>query len=394
LLSGAGNRRAFTLTSAGVLTSIYTFPTNSEIYQWEVQAVNGQVYGSQINPDQNFSLNTSGSFTYYTPAFLNVVPILSVQLPDGNIYGTTLDVGGVQNRTFVRMNLSGAVTVMHTFTAQEGDPIPRPILASDGNFYGMSGIGDSYESTSALVYELSPNKQFKVLKTYADGRKNYAPATFPEALVEVGKGNLFGTAALGGSNRGGAIFELSTTGAYKVIHEFKDWKFGVPTVMTLATDGNLYGVALGQVQLGGLSSLFRVTPSGQFETLYSFTNAAIGLCACYLTQGSDGKFYGISQNGGVGVGTAWVWDLGLPKPLPSLAGFIPSSSSSGARVTLYGTNLLGATSVSFNGVPASSFSNITGNYVSATVPAGATTGPVTVTTPNGTATSPKAFTIH
>ena len=165
--------------------------------------------------------------------------------------------------------------------------------------------------------------------------------------------------------------------------------------MVPATDGNLYGVAAGEPQLGGLSSLFRVTPAGHYQTLYTFTNGYVGLCLCYLTQGSDGKFYGTAQNGGGGgVGTAWVWDLGLPKPLPVSKGLLPVRGAVGASVIIYGNNLLGATAVSFNGVPAATFGNISANYVSATVPVGASTGLVTVTTPNGAATSPTPFTVQ
>ena len=50
--------------------------------------------------------------------------------------------------------------------------------------------------------------------------------------------------------------------------------------------------------------------------------------------------------------------------------------------------------VSFNGVPASEFYNISNNYVHVTVPSGATTGSVTVTTPNGSSTSSGSFTVE
>jgi uncharacterized protein (TIGR03437 family) len=63
-------------------------------------------------------------------------------------------------------------------------------------------------------------------------------------------------------------------------------------------------------------------------------------------------------------------------------------------VTLYGDDLLGATAVSFNGTPATTFSNISANYVNVTVPSGATTGLVTVTTPNGRSTSTGVFTVE
>jgi hypothetical protein len=77
---------------------------------------------------------------------------------------------------------------------------------------------------------------------------------------------------------------------------------------------------------------------------------------------------------------------------PSVSGFSPGSGSPGASVTVTGSNLAGATSVTFNGV-AAAFSVVSGSQLAATVPAGATSGPVTVTTPVATAASAASFTV-
>jgi hypothetical protein len=162
-----------------------------------------------------------------------------------------------------------------------------------------------------------------------------------------------------------------------------------------ASDGNLYGAAVALPQSGGVASLFKITTDGKYQTYYVMNNPNIGTCNCWLTQANDGKLYGTSENGGPGgVGAVWTWDLGLPKPLPAVRGTLPSSGAVGASIIVYGHSVLGATGVSFNGVPAQAFRNIGNDYISATVPQGATTGPVTVTTPNGSATSPGSFTVE
>jgi hypothetical protein len=232
------------------------------------------------------------------------------------------------------------------------------------------------------------------MASYPDGRKNYAPGYFSETLLQAANGKLYGTAALSGAQRAGAIFELSLDGTYKVLHEFPDFRNGSPDFLTEASDGNLYGVTEGETQLGGVNLLYRISPAGIYEELGVMSGAKIGNCPCWLTQGSDGKFYGTAMWGGPGLGSAWVWDLGLPKPLPTLHGPIPTSGTPGSQVIIWGDHLLGTTGVSFNGTAATAFSNITGNYVSVTVPAGAVSGPVTIATPNGTATSTTSFNVQ
>ncbi|MFN8010977.1 MAG: putative Ig domain-containing protein [Holophagaceae bacterium] len=64
----------------------------------------------------------------------------------------------------------------------------------------------------------------------------------------------------------------------------------------------------------------------------------------------------------------------------------PSSGKVGTSVLITGTGFLGASAVTFNGVPAT-FVTVGSNMISATVPAGATTGKVTVVSPTGTAVS-------
>jgi hypothetical protein len=64
----------------------------------------------------------------------------------------------------------------------------------------------------------------------------------------------------------------------------------------------------------------------------------------------------------------------------------------GATVNILGTNLTGATSVSFNGT-AATFKVVSASLITATVPAGATSGVVTVTTLSGTLTSNVPFVI-
>jgi fibronectin type III domain protein/parallel beta helix pectate lyase-like protein/IPT/TIG domain-containing protein len=78
-------------------------------------------------------------------------------------------------------------------------------------------------------------------------------------------------------------------------------------------------------------------------------------------------------------------------PRPKITGFSPTSGGPGTTVTISGSALLGASSVTFGGVNATIKSN-TSSAVKVLVPVGAGSGKVAVTTSRGTAESTGTFT--
>jgi subtilisin-like proprotein convertase family protein len=72
--------------------------------------------------------------------------------------------------------------------------------------------------------------------------------------------------------------------------------------------------------------------------------------------------------------------------LPSITSVTPSTALPGTRVTITGTNLIGTTSIHFNGTLAP-FTAPSPTSLSVIVPAAATTGPINVVTPIGRVTS-------
>jgi len=85
------------------------------------------------------------------------------------------------------------------------------------------------------------------------------------------------------------------------------------------------------------------------------------------------------------------WSLDITTNGPTLASFAPATGAPGTTVVLTGTNLTGATAVSFAGTAAASFTVNSAAQITAVVPAGAPSGPITVTTPNGNATTATPF---
>jgi uncharacterized protein (TIGR03437 family) len=77
----------------------------------------------------------------------------------------------------------------------------------------------------------------------------------------------------------------------------------------------------------------------------------------------------------------------------SLGPFVETQTTSGkvgAAVKILGSDLIGATSVTFNGT-AATVTVVSRYLITTTVPAGATTGTVQVVTPNGTLSSNLPF---
>jgi hypothetical protein len=78
---------------------------------------------------------------------------------------------------------------------------------------------------------------------------------------------------------------------------------------------------------------------------------------------------------------------------PSIASFSPPSGVVGTPVTLKGSGFTGASVVTFNNTPATTFSVIADDTLQVVVPTGATTGVIIVSTSAGDGTSASSFTV-
>ena len=148
------------------------------------------------------------------------------------------------------------------------------------------------------------------------------------------------------------------------------------------------------MQIGGSNgygTIFRITTAGRLTTLYSFcsqSGCADGKYpAAGLVQDTNGNLFGTTADGGAtGNGTIFNLSIGLGPFVETQ----PASGKVGAAVKILGTNLTGATSLTFNGT-ATAFIVISSSEITTTVPAGATTGAVEVTTSSGTLNSNTKF---
>lgn len=249
------------------------------------------------------------------------------------------------------------------------------------------------------VFRMSPAGKLTTLYTFCsqsgctDGAQPWA------GLVQGSDGNFYGTTSVGGSANSGTVFKITPSGALTTLYSFcalANCSDGSQPGATLieGTDGNFYGTTN---EGGGANqgTVFQITPGGTLTTLHAFCL----LSSCddgygpigALVQGTNGTFYGTVANGGgsiFSVGNIFSLSMGLGP-------FVRTQTSAGrvgSTVIILGTNLTGATAVSFNGTTAA-FKVVQSSEIQATVPAGATTGPVTAVTPSGTLQSNAAFVV-
>lgn len=118
---------------------------------------------------------------------------------------------------------------------------------------------------------------------------------------------------------------------------------------------------------------FGTTPASSFKVLNATTISAI------VGKGSSGE---VSITTSMGSSTMAGFTF---LTNAAINDFSPKTAAAGTSVTITGTNLLGATAVSFGGVPAKSFTISSANTIIAVLNTGAS-GEIKVTTPAGEAT--------
>jgi len=325
-----------------------------------------------------------------------------VQGTDNNFYGTT-NTGGTNNRgTVFKITAGGTLTTLYSFCAQPSctdgsDPWAGLIQATDGNFYGTTVNGGTYDE--GTVFRITPSGKLRTLYSFDwDGDFHYEDGAGPFAgLIQASDGNLYGTTVFGGvfncASGCGTIFKMTQAGEVTTLYRFTDSSPDVAPHGGLiqGTDGNLYGTIRGADYWG---ALFKITLQGTLTGLHSFSLSDGAHPQGQLLQATNGIFYGTTSEGGdyrkcnpyYGCGTVYSLSMGLG-PFVS---FVRNSARVGYRFGILGQGFTGTTDVSLNGTPAN-FTVKSDTLLTATVPDGATTGYVTVTIPSGILTSNVPF---
>ena len=328
---------------------------------------------------------------------------------DGNYYGAIYTGGATNQGAIYKLTPDGTYSVLHSFVqdflgggALEGDSPKVLIQGLDGNLYGIcrgGGKGPTTPDGGGTFFRLGLDGTYTKLYDFDTGKTG--AALFPSALVQGSDGNFYGLTRDGGvSNAGeGTYFRITPAGVLTVLFEFKGGNgpgYRPEAQLIVGADGNFYGLTTTGGSSGGNSgngTIFMATQAGAVTQLYVFLGGsnAPGGGVVELTQGTDGKFYGVSPSGGQHSRGA-IYSYGLDGTFtllhdyddPRTDGAIPGPLTQGDDGNFYGSTTNGfpvkPNSITDDGNGSYFQLTPTGNYTILAKTQGLNNGP---TLPNG-----------
>ncbi len=409
---------AFFITPSGSVTDVFDFSNNScpgafcgnGAYGGLTLGTDGNYYGATQNGGTTgnngtvFKLTPAGVATAlynFTGASDGSHPYGSpIQGTNGIFYGTTTSQSN--NSTAYSVTSAGVFKTLHTFTGTDGQNVYAPLVqGTDGNFYGDTAAGGT--SNNGVIFKMTSSGTVTVLHNFTgtDGSNG----SFP--LIQASDGNFYGSTYAGGTAGAGVIFKITTGGTYTVLHNINGTtdENGPWGSLVQATDGKLYGIT-SNIGIGLWGTIFSVTTSGTFTTLYSFTGSTDGGNPLSpLRQHTNGLLYGTTNVGGdvnnctsvvyingqptLVLGCGLVYSLNIGKA--AFASLVSTSGKEGAKIGILGQGFSSSSVVKFGGTKATTVTLSGTTFLTATVPSGALTGSVTVATGSTTLTSNSTF---
>jgi uncharacterized repeat protein (TIGR03803 family) len=354
-----------------------------------------------------------------------------VQATDGNFYGTTPHGGRYGNNgTVFKITPQGSVTTLHSFDNTDGAVPMDLVQATNGNLYGTTSNGGdltcNFGQGCGTFFEITTGGKLTTLRRFSN-----TDGVLPIGLVQATDGNFYGTTILGGNltcpQGCGTVFEITPGGKLTTLHLFHETDGAEPFARPMqATDGNFYGTTTSGGDLNcastavppGCGTVFSVSvglgPFVETQPTSGKVGATVIILGNNLTDATSVTFNGKAATFMVVSSTeimtivpsgATPGKVKVKTPVgtltsnvnfrvsPTISSFSPTSGPVGTDVVITGESFTGATSVTFGGVNATSFTVDSSSEITATVPTGAKTGKIGVTTPGGTATSVESFTV-
>ncbi|HZV77386.1 MAG TPA: choice-of-anchor tandem repeat GloVer-containing protein [Candidatus Babeliales bacterium] len=234
---------------------------------------------------------------------------------DRVLYGTTLGGGGGCPQesgcgTIFAVTRSGRERTLYHFKGGSDGITPSGGLVwLGGKFYGVTSNGGSagecpgsvYGTGCGIVFSVDTSGNESVVYRFRGKRDGAAPNG---PLLALG-GKLYGTTGGGGAGGNcdhscGTLFEVTTSGAEKVLHRFGGGSDGSgPVSGMLDIDGVLYGTtgSDGLTNSGCCGTVFKATTSGAESPIYLFKGPPDAASPNGRLVVRDGLIYGTASGG-------------------------------------------------------------------------------------------------
>jgi len=264
---------------------------------------------------------------------------------DGNFYGTTTEGGIYRVGNIFKITTNGTLTSVFAFNDADGAiPYGGLILAQNGAFYGTCDTGGAYADGTTFSYV--SGGAFTLLTSF-NGNNGMYPVS---AMVQGTDTNYYGIASEGGPYGYGTVFRLSgLVGDQTTLVAFDGNNGAYPSpILVQGSDGNFYGTTENGGTNGGNGTVFKLSPAGQLTTLYAFSGLNDGgIPVAGLVAGVDGNFYGTTYLGGTnGSGTVFkITPGGALTTLWSFTGGNDGAEPWGGLVQALDGNLYGTTQI-------------------------------------------------
>ena len=214
---------------------------------------------------------------------------------DGNLY-TSGGGGDYGYGAIFKITPTGELTVLYSFNGIDGSfPNSGLTLGHDGNFYGTASNSGTFGF--GTVFKVTPQGRLTTLYNFTGGSNDGGYPRVPPILGI--DGNLYGTTPLDGAGSSGTVYKITPSGTFTTLYRFDGPLGGAnPLAPLLAgVDGRLYGTTFSGGK-NGLGVLFSMTTAGKLRVLYNFDDVHGAGPLGPLVQAYDSNFYGTTIGGG------------------------------------------------------------------------------------------------
>jgi uncharacterized repeat protein (TIGR03803 family) len=246
--------------------------------------------------------------------FLNGRAPSSLRQADNSSFYGTASAGGLFDKgTLFRMDESGVVTSLKSFSGPLDGARPFGLVrASDGRFYGITAEGGAFGF--GTVFRFVPGGVVTTLHEFSGTDRRLPVDLFPAS-----DGNVYGLTAGGGDFENGTIFVIDSTGTLTTLHPLGGTS---PGELIQGADGRLYGpTAFGGFDGGG--TIIRLDLAGPLTTVYEFPIGAEAGKPNGVIQARNGLFYGTTHT------------RNMSSPFRDTSGAVFAMDPAGARTTLH-----------------------------------------------------------